>query len=196
MRHCMLAALLLCGMAGMEAQNLAGRTYHNANILANELNSKLSELDSKMAAARTKAVTEKEKELGRKLTDAEKAKVDKELKENRAKAESLAKGMKTAVTIEFKTATDMVMKLKMSISDDAMKNAGIGWLKRKALKAAIAAAPSSQKATYTVAGNMVITSDGKDKDTLFISGDGKQLSGILDIDEKGKKTKFTLTRIQ
>ena len=73
----------------------------------------------------------------------------------------------------------------------ALKNAGIGWAKRKALKSAIALLPSSQKMKYSVKDNLIICSDGSDKDTLTISADGKYLYGKMD-----EKTKFKLMRKQ
>ena len=83
-------------------------------------------------------------------------------------------GMKTAVTLEFKTATQVVMKMDMKIDDNAMKAAGIPWLKRKALKAALAIAPSSEKETYVVKGNKIIIGTGKDQDVMTLSADGRE----------------------
>ena len=87
--------------------------------------------------------------------------------------------------------------MDMSISEDALKAAGIGWAKRKLMKAALAIAPSSENTTYKVQGNLVIMKDSDGElDTLHLSSDGKKLSGIMD-EGKGKKpTKFTLTRIK
>ena len=79
------------------------------------------------------------------------------------------------------------MSVDMSISDDAMKAAGIGWLKRKAMKAAMAIAPSSQKVSYVIQGDLVICSDGKEKDTLRLSKDRQFIYGKMD-----EKTPFTL----
>ena len=103
--------------------------------------------------------------------------------------------MKTSITVDFKTEDKAVMKMDVSISEDALKAAGIGWAKRKLMKAALAIAPSSEKATYQVKDNLVImkSSDGE-LDTLRLSSDGKYLYGTMD-EGKGKKpTKFTLTR--
>ena len=77
----------------------------------------------------------------------------------------------------------------MKISDDAMKAAGIGWLKRKAMKAALAVAPSSNKATYVMKGDLIILDDGEEKDTLRLSSDGKFLYGKFE-----KDVNFKLTR--
>ena len=65
------------------------------------------------------------------------------------------------------------------VCDEAMKAAGIGWLKRKAMKAAMAIMPAENMA-YTVKGNMIILHDGQDRDTLRLSSDGKSLSGKTD----------------
>jgi 5'-3' exonuclease len=69
-----------------------------------------------------------------------------------------------------------------------LKILGIGWLKRKALKASLALMPESQKAKYEVKGNKVIVID-EDRDTLTLGNDGNTLSGIFD-----KETKYTLKR--
>ena len=92
--------------------------------------------------------------------------------------------------MEFKNATDLVMKVDMRIDDAALKAAGISWIKRKALKAALAVAPTSQKGTYIQKGNLVIVTEHGDEetDTLRLSNDGKFLYGKLDEEE------FKLTR--
>ena len=101
------------------------------------------------------------------------------------------KSTKTSVTATFKSDKEMEMQMKFQMDDDALKNAGVSWAKRKAIKAAIALLPSKEKMQYTVQGNLIICSDGTDKDTLTISDDGKYLYGKMD-----DKTKFKLTRKQ
>ena len=79
------------------------------------------------------------------------------------------------------------------ISDEALKAAGYGWLKRKAMKTALAVVPKSHKGTYVVKGNMIIMTDtDNDKDTLNISQDGKYIKGKLDKKDKP----FKLLRIK
>jgi hypothetical protein len=46
-----------------------------------------------------------------------------------------------------------------------------------------------QKSKYEVQGNKVIVIDGKHRDTMTLSADGKTLNGVFD-----KDTKFTLKR--
>ena len=104
-------------------------------------------------------------------------------------AEAAKKCMSTAITVEFTSATDLVMRQKNRVDDEALKILGVGWLKRKALKASLALMPESQKAKYEVKGNKVIVIDDKDSDTLTIGNDGNTLSGIFD-----KETKYTLKR--
>ena len=168
--------------------NLTGRIYYNANIMKGQFDDKLKELDKEIATKRAEAIAKAEKKKGRKLTAAETAELDKELNKAMNQAKSMMNGMKTAVTLEFKTATQVVMKMDMKIDDNAMKAAGIPWLKRKALKAALAIAPSSEKETYVVKGNKIIIGTGKDQDVMTLSADGKTITGEMD----GKK--FTLTR--
>ena len=129
---------------------------------------------------------------GRKLTDEEVAKLDAEIKKKLADMEIMKKGMKMAITVEFKDDKNVVLKQDTKVSDAALKAAGYGWLKRKAMKAALAIAPSSQKGTYIVKDNMVIMADkDNEKDTMFISQDGK----VLTIkEEKGKIFKLTRTK--
>ena len=78
----------------------------------------------------------------------------------------------------------------MKIDDEALKAAGVGWVKRKALKAALALAPESSKEPYVVKGNSVIIGKGKDQETFTLSADGKYLTG------KADDKNVTLTRIQ
>ena len=179
-------AIFLCPVC----QWLAGRTYYHPNILAEELNNATKDLDKKMAEARKKAIAEGEKKKGRKLTADEIAKIDKELKEKKQQITAVKKGMKTALTIEFLDDKKVVLKPDIKIDDDALKAAGMGWLKRKALKAAVAVAPSSEKGTYIVKGNMVIMTDkDNEKDTMTISNDGKYLTGRFDGDAPIKLTR-------
>ena len=173
----------------VNAQSLAGRTYYNANILSGEMGKKLKEMDQKIPEIRTGKYAKFEKEKGRKPTAAEKVKLDKEVDEAIAQTKILAKGATTAITVDFKTDKNVVMKADMKVSDDAMKAAGIGWLKRKAMKAALAVAPSSSKSTYVVKGNLVILDDSGEKDTLRLSTDGKYLYGKFE-----KDINFKLTR--
>ena len=98
--------------------------------------------------------------------------------------------MSTKITVEFKNDKEVVMDADVRISDEAMKLAGISWVKRKAMKLAMAAMPKSN-CTYVVIGKQIIFDDGSEKDTLRLSDDGKYLYGKFD-----KKTNFKLTRIK
>ena len=189
----LLMALWTVGLLSVSAQtSLAGRTYHHPNIMADMMNDATKDLDKKVAEARTKAIAEGEKKKGRKLTAEELAKLDEEIKKKMDMVAAMKKGMTMAITVEFKGQKNMVMKQKTKVSDDALKAAGIGRLKRKALKAALAIAPSSEKGTYFVKDSLVIMTDkDNEKDTLFLSQDGKYLKGRMD-----KKMTFKLTRIK
>jgi hypothetical protein len=183
------SALFISSLLVTNAQtSLAGRSYHHPNIMADAMKDATKDLDKKIAEAKKKAIAEGEKKKGRKLTAEETAKIDKELKEKVEKVNAIKKGMKTAITIEFIDDKKIVLKPDIKINDDALKAAGMGWLKRKALKAALAIAPSSEKDTYVVKGNKVIIGTGKDQDVMTLSADGKTITGEMD----GKK--FTLTR--
>ncbi|MBQ6050633.1 MAG: hypothetical protein IJL35_08595 [Bacteroidaceae bacterium] len=184
------AGLLLCGSLNSSAQtSLVGRVYQNSNIMDDIMNSALKEINTKSDSVRKVGIAKKEKELGRKLTSEEVAEVDKEVKDAMEKAKVASKAVKTAITFTFQDETNAVMNMKMSIDEEALKLIGVSWAKRKAMKAALAIAPENQKCTYVREGNMIITSDDKDKDTLRLSDDGTKLYGAM---EKGKKL-FILT---
>lgn len=175
-----------CSLPLLQAQNLVGRAYYNANILAEKMNEAISKA---LPEAKADAIAKQEKEKGRKLTDAEKAEVNKKLDEAQAKANAAMKGIKTAITVEFKSETQAVTKTNMSVNEDALKQAGVSWAKRKALKAAMAIMPSTEKTKYLVKGNLVIMDPDDEPDTLRLSDDGKYLYGKFD-----EKTSFKLTR--
>ena len=171
------SALFISSLLVTNAQtSLAGRSYHHPNIMADAMKDATKDLDKKIAEAKKKAIAEGEKKKGRKLTAEETAKIDKELKEKVEEVNAIKKGMKTAITIEFIDDKKIVLKPDR--------------LKRKALKAALALAPKSEKGTYIVKGDMIIMTDSNnEKDTMTISKDGKFLYGKFD-----EKTPFKLTR--
>jgi len=181
--------LVICGTRVMAQANLAGRTYYNANIMAEEMNKLTKDADKEMAKAKAEAIAKFEKEKGRKPNEAEMAEIDKKMEEARQMLEAIRNGMSTKITLEFRTEKDAVMRADMKISDEALKAAGVGWAKRKMMKAALAMAPSTMKATYTMKGNLVIMTEDGEQDTLRLSDDGKYLYGKFD-----KTTNFKLTR--
>ena len=180
---------LMMANASVSAQtSLKGRVYHNPNIMEKVMNQE-ADIDKEIAEARSKAIAKKEKEKGRKLTQKEIAELDKAMADAKKQAQIAKKALTMALTIEFTSATDGVMKQKTKVDDDALKTMGVGWLKRKAIKASLALMPESHKVKYEVKGNKVIVIDDKDRDTLTLSSDGKTLSGTFD-----KDTKYTLKR--
>lgn len=88
---------------------------------------------------------------------------------------------------------DMKAKAKMKMTDEAMKAADIGWLKRKALKAAMAVMPAADM-PYIIKNNMVILQDEEGNDTLYISADRNSLSGIYRGKKKSENIHYTLAR--
>lgn len=183
--------LVIIGMAAYSAaaqKDLTGRVYSNPNIMDKVMSQTMKDIDQKMDSVKTAAYAEKEKEKGRKMTADEKAKVDEDVKKALEMMTAFQKGMKTAVSIEFKSDKEVVQRMKISIDEEVLKAAGIGWAKRKAMKAALALAPSSEKGTYRQSGDLIIISDKEDSDTLRISNDGKHLYGHMD------EMSFTLTR--
>ncbi len=181
--------LLTVGATSVFAQkDLTGREYYNPNILAAEMNDLVKDADAQLAKTRAEAITKGEKKLGRKLNQQELAVIDKKIKEGQEMMKAMKKGMKTAVTVTFKSDKELVMKADMKMDEAVMKAAGIGWAKRKLFKAALAVMPA-QKGKYVVKGNTIyIDEGGNDRDTLYLSKDGKQLYGKMD------NKKFTLNR--
>ena len=184
--------LILCFSLGANGQSMAGKVYHNPNIMRDLMKEAMQKMDQKADSIKMEAIAKKEKEKGRKLTAEEKKEVEKELKEKMKEAEEMANGaMKMAITFTFKDETNAVMGQKMTIDEELLKKAGIGWAKRKAMKAALALAPENEKCTYVREGNLIIVSEGKDKDTLTLSNDGTKLYGEM---EKGKNFILTLQK--
>lgn len=189
MKKIVLTIVAIMTAISVDAQtNLTGRVYHNPNIMANMMDQEVN-IDNKIAEARNEAIAKMEKKKGRKLTKEELAMINKKLAEIKKQADAAKKCMSTAITVEFTSATNLVMRQKTRVDNEALKIMGVGWLKRKALKASLALMPESQDAKYEVKGNKVIVIDDKDRDTLTISNDGNTLSGIFD-----KKTKYILKR--
>lgn len=184
----LLVAVVVMTALDVQAQSLAGRKYYNANIIASLMDGEMDNMEQKIDSAKHEALVKAEQKKGRQLTAAEKAEVEEKAKEAQQMMIAVRKGMSTAITVEFTTEKNATMKVKMKVSDDVLKAAGIPWLKRKAMKAALAVAPSTMKATYEVKGNLVILNDDGELDTLRLSADRKKLYGTFD-----KKTPFTLT---
>ena len=177
---------------GAQAQtSLVGRVYYHPNIMADEMKAHEKKVQAKLDEAIREEIEKAEKKKGRPLTAEEKAQTKKEAEEASKRAILVMKSTKTSVTATFKSDKEMEMQMKFQMDDDTLKNAGVSWAKRKAIKAAIALLPSKEKMQYTVQGNLIICSDGTDKDTLTLSDDGKYLYGKMD-----DKTKFKLTRKQ
>ncbi|MBQ7441317.1 MAG: hypothetical protein IJV52_07380 [Prevotella sp.] len=187
--YVLLLVVLLCGTQYVQAQtNLSGRVYYNANIMADEMNKMVKDAKSDITKKRNEMIAKKEKDLGRKLNQKELAMIDEGVQKGQKMMDAVRKGMKTAVTVTFKNDKELVMKADMKIDDEVMKAAGIGWAKRKLMKAAMAVMPS-QKGKYVVMGNTIYVDEGDgEKDTLQLSADGKSLYGKMD------NKKFTLKR--
>lgn len=186
-----MAALLTCGgtLASLAQTDLTGRSYQNLNIMEEEMAKMLKEVDSKMDSMRTVAINKAKTEKGRELTAEEMTEVDQTMAKARKMMESMKKAMTIGISVEFTSPKDLVMRTHMSVDDNALKLAGVSWVKRKAMKAALAVMPEKQKATYEVRGEQVIIDDGEEKDTMRLSSDGKYLHGTFD-----EKTPFKLTR--
>ena len=185
-----MAIVAMMTVLSAEAQtSLVGREYHNPNIMSDIY----KDIDRQVADMKAKALVKLEEKKGRKLTEAEM----KEFKELIGKEESKLRAMKNgtsmAMTVTFKNDKTAVVKAKMKMTDEAMKAADIGWLKRKALKAAMAVMPAIDM-PYIIKGNMVILQDEEENDTLYISADRNSLSGIYRGKKKSENIHYTLAR--
>ena len=185
-------AMAIVAMIALSAEaqtSLVGREYHNPNIMSDIY----KDIERQVADMKAKALVKLEEKKGRKLTEAEM----KEFKELIGKEESKIRAMKNgtsmAMTVTFKNDKTAVVKAKMKMTDEAMKAADIGWLKRKALKAAMAVMPAADM-PYIIKGNMVILQDEEENDTLYISADRNSLSGIYRGKKKSENIHYTLAR--
>lgn len=186
------ALLLVLFALALQAQtNLSGRTYHHPDIMAEGMKAYEKDLEKKMAEVVGQEIAKAENKKGAPLSADEKAKI--KAKQDEAIKFSLAimKATKTAMTATFKSDTELVMQADITLDEDALKAAGLGWAQRKALKAAISLTPSTQKMSYTTKDNLVFCNDGAERDTLALSDDGNYLYGEF---EEGKTFKLTRTK--
>jgi hypothetical protein len=173
-----------------EAQtSLVGREYHNPNIMSDIY----KDIDRQVADMKAKALVKLEEKKGRKLTEAEMKKFKELIGKEESKLRAMKNGTSMAMTVTFKNDKTAVVKAKMKMTDEAMKAADIGWLKRKALKAAMAVMPAIDM-PYIIKGNMVILQDEEENDTLYISADRNSLSGIYRGKKKSENIHYTLAR--
>lgn len=179
----------------IESKSLSGRVYYNPNILKGQLNNLTQELEKELPEARRRKIAEVEKEKGRPLTKEEIAEIDNDLKKAMDMAIAIKNGTVVAITMEFKSETEIVMKPDIKVNEEVLKAAGMGWAKRKAIKAALAVTPS-EKSKYTVRDTVIYMYTGtgnkpEDRDTMTLSRDGRFLYGKMD-----ESTPFKLTRIK
>lgn len=173
-----------------EAQtSLVGREYHNPNIMSDIY----KDIDRQVADMKAKALVKLEEKKGRKLTEAEMKKFKELIGKEESKLRAMKNGTSMAMTVTFKNDKTAVVKAKMKMTDEAMKAADIGWLKRKALKAAMAVMPAADM-PYIIKGNMVILQDEEENDTLYISADRNSLTGIYRGKKKSENIHYTLAR--
>ena len=183
-------AAIMVTMNAAAQTSLTGRVYHHPNIMASMFSGHI-DIDKEIAEAKKKGIAEREKKKGRKLTQDEIAELDKDIAQKTSEIKQKVKELENAIvmsmTIEFTSATDAVIKMNGMVKDKTLKKFDVGWLKRKAIKMYVSSAPELQKVKYEIQGNKVILIDGKERDTLTLSTDGKTLSGVYD-----KDTKYTL----
>ena len=185
-------AMAIVAMIALSAEaqtSLVGREYHNPNIMSDIY----KDIDRQVADMKAKALMKMEKKKGRKLTEAEMKEFNEKIGKEESKLRAMKNGTSMAMTVTFKNDKTAVVKAKMKMTDEAMKAADIGWLKRKALKAAMAVMPAIDM-PYIIKGNMVILQDEEENDTLYISADRNSLSGIYRGKKKSENIHYTLAR--
>ena len=168
LRHWVLGIVLRFGLGGaVQAQtSLAGRTYRSANMFMEML------------------MKDKGDEVNEKLKDPEKRKEFQE---------KMGKAMSMYTIVIFKTDATLTMKSTAYIDEDLLKQAGVGWAKRKLMKVAFKAMNHEEDMPYRVQGSLVIAGKGSETDTLRLSTDGKQLTMT---EKKDKKTETITMTIQ
>ena len=182
------AALFATTSSLFAQHDLVGHTFSNPNIMQKMINDAMKDIDKKIDSVRTEAIAKKEKEKGRKLNTAETKEIEEDIKKAKDHMAAAKNSVKMAISMEFINDKEAVMRMKMSVDEAVLKQAGVSWAKRKAMKAGIALMPSSEKVKYTVSGNNIIIPDDKKPDTLRISDDGKYITGKMD------EIQFKLTR--
>ena len=185
-------AMAIVAMIALSAEaqtSLVGREYHNPNIMSDIY----KDIDRQVADMKAKALMKMEKKKGRKLTEAEMKEFNEKIGKEESKLRAMKNGTSMAMTVTFKNDKTAVVKAKIKMTDEAMKAADIGWLKRKALKAAMAVMPAADM-PYIIKGNMVILQDEEENDTLYISADRNSLSGIYRGKKKSENIHYTLPR--
>lgn len=185
-------AMAIVAMIALSAEaqtSLVGREYHNPNIMSDIY----KDIDRQVADMKAKALMKMEKKKGRKLTEAEMKEFNEKIGKEESKLRAMKNGTSMAMTVTFKNDKTAVVKAKIKMTDEAMKAADIGWLKRKALKAAMAVMPAADM-PYIIKGNMVILQDEEENDTLYISADRNSLSGIYRGKKKSENIHYTLAR--
>lgn len=190
MKFLMMVAVALMTALSAEAQtSLVGREYHNPNIMSDIY----KDIERQVADMKAKALVKMEEKKGRKLTEAEMKEFNEKIGKEESKLRAMKNGTSMSMTVTFKNDKTAVVKAKMKMTDEAMKAADIGWLKRKALKAAMAVMPAIDM-PYIIKGNMVILQDEEENDTLYISADRNSLSGIYRGKKKSENIHYTLAR--
>lgn len=191
LKHLWLPALCLFFFVSRPAAaqpGLTGRIYDNPNIMAQMLDQ--AQIEQRLDSVRTDAVEKFISENGRRPDAAEMQKIDLQIDEARQQLELMRKAMETGITVEFTSDAEYVVNIRMRMDEEALKAAGIPWVKRKAMKAAISMmSDKKEKVKYFRKDDMIITKDAE-PDTLYLSGDGKQLVG------RHGKSNFTLTQIR
>lgn len=183
-------AVAMMTALGADAQtSLVGREYHNPNIMSDMY----KDVERQIADMKVKALEKAEKKKGRKLTEDELKKFNEAIEKEVTKLRTMKNGTSISMTVTFKNDKTAVVKSKVKMTDEAMKAADIGWLKRKALKAAMAVMPAADM-PYIIKGNMVILQDEEGNDTLYISADRNSLSGIYRGKKKSENIHYTLAR--
>lgn len=185
----MVAVALMTALSAEAQTSLVGREYHNPNIMSDIY----KDIDRQVADMKAKALVKLEEKKGRKLTEAEMKEFNEKIGKEESKLRAMKNGTSMAMTVTFKNDKTAVVKAKMKMTDEAMKAADIGWLKRKALKAAMAVMPAADM-PYIIKGNMVILQDEEENDTLYISADRNSLSGIYRGKKKSENIHYTLAR--
>lgn len=170
----LLAALMPAVAA--EPPVLAGHTYSNSDIMKGELERVIKEGKRQMAVKKEEA----EKKRGRKLTDDELKEIGEDIQKNYMAGKVMSICTRVAISVHFISDRELEMKTDISLNEGLLKEAKVGWFKRKTLRLALSALPSTMKGSYIRRDNLVIISPDDVPDTLRVTDGALRLTGTFD----------------
>ena len=167
---------VLAPAVAAEPPVLAGHTYSNPDIMKGELDRVTKEAKRRMTVRKEEA----EKKSGRKLTDDELKEIAEDIQKNYLAGKVMSICTRVAISVHFISDRELEMKTDISLNEELLKEAKVGWFKRKTLRLALSALPSTMKDSYVRRDSLVIISPGDEPDTLRVTDGGLRMTGTFD----------------